>query len=57
MPRIEKQRVLPFLYIAWEQDDYGHRHNVRLGLTPRMAADRCLTAILKVDDHGMDAAR
>ena len=49
MPRMETQRVLPFLFISWMQDDHGHRHHVRLGFTAMMASNRALNALLAAD--------
>lgn len=42
MPRIESERVLPFLWIAWMQDDYGERRNVSVRLTNQWARNAVL---------------
>lgn len=47
MPRIESERVLPFLWIAWEQNDYGERRNVSVRPTARWASDAVVRKITK----------
>ena len=45
MPRIEIERVLPGLWIAWCQNDYGERTDKRLGITADHARARVLRAL------------
>ena len=45
MPRIECERVLPFLFIAWMHTDLGERKYLSRGLTAAQATDRCLRKV------------
>lgn len=47
MPRIESERVLPFLWIAWEQNDYGERRNVTVRPTNEWARNVVVRKIIK----------
>lgn len=52
MPRIETLGVLPWLWVAWAQDDYGNRSHLRRGFTFNHAYNRTLTALIKEADRG-----
>jgi hypothetical protein len=45
MPRIEELRVVLFLWVAWEQDDYGNRTNISLGFSRDHARRRCVRRV------------
>ena len=44
MPRIEVQRLARWLWVAWNEDDRGSRHCVRLGISADHARNRTLGA-------------
>jgi hypothetical protein len=44
MPRVEVQRVFPGLWLAWVQNDYGERLDVRRGFTAGHAHRRTVAA-------------
>lgn len=52
MPRIEVIGVLPWLWVAWAQDDYGNRSHLRRGFSFDHAYNRTLVALTKENPDG-----
>jgi len=38
-------RIHRWLWVAWNEDDYGRRHHVRMALTQERATTRTLRAV------------
>jgi hypothetical protein len=51
MPRMVKIRVLPGLWIAWCEDDFGLMSHVRRGFSPEHALTRTTRSLLKGDSY------
>ena len=55
MPRIETIKVLPFLWIGWQEHDHGYRSHMSRGLTREAVIWRVSDRIQTEQDKFMEA--